>query len=58
MLSTENPPPDLPCPCEISQLKSGSSDERASDNNQHQLDVDLFKSDLDDNNPLPKFSIR
>ncbi|KAI3456734.1 hypothetical protein Pfo_013397 [Paulownia fortunei] len=62
MLSTENPPPDLPCPCEISQLKSSSSDnssdERASDNNQHQLEVDLLKSGLDDNNPLPKFSIR
>ncbi|KAK4439627.1 hypothetical protein Salat_0297600 [Sesamum alatum] len=64
MLSTENPPPDLPCPCEISQLKSSSSnvssDERASDhNNLHQLEVDLFKSGLDDNNnPLPQFSIR
>ncbi|KAL0399033.1 UNVERIFIED_CONTAM: hypothetical protein Sradi_2246600 [Sesamum radiatum] len=64
MLSTENPPPDLPCPCEISQLKSSSSnvssDERASDhNNLHQLEVDLLKSGLDDNNnPLPQFSIR
>ncbi|KAL0362995.1 UNVERIFIED_CONTAM: hypothetical protein Scaly_1254700 [Sesamum calycinum] len=62
MLSTENPPPDLPCPCEISQLKSSSSnvsDERASDhNNLHQLEVDLLKSGLDDNNnPLPQFSI-
>ncbi|XP_020553872.1 uncharacterized protein LOC105175040 isoform X2 [Sesamum indicum] len=64
MLSTENPPPDLPCPCEISQLKSSSSnvssDERGSDhNNLHQLEVDLLKSGLDDNNhPLPQFSIR
>ncbi|XP_073150291.1 uncharacterized protein [Henckelia pumila] len=66
MLSTEAPPPDLPCPCAISQQNSGSSnifsiDERDSDNNQQQLEVDLFKSDLDDNNnnnPLPKFSIR
>ncbi|KAI3466361.1 hypothetical protein Pfo_023024 [Paulownia fortunei] len=62
MLSTENPPPDPPCPSEILQLKSCSSnissDERASDNNLHQLEVDLFKSGLDDNNPLPKFSIR
>ncbi|XP_073061622.1 uncharacterized protein [Primulina eburnea] len=65
MLSTEAPPPDLPCPCVISQQNSGGSnifsiDERDSDNNQQQLEVDLFKSDLDDNNnnPLPKFSIR
>lgn len=57
MLSTENPPPDL---CEISQLKSGDggSDERASDSNKQQLEVDLLKSGLDYNNPLPKFSIR
>ncbi|KAL1556101.1 hypothetical protein AAHA92_11764 [Salvia divinorum] len=57
MLSTENPPPDL---CEISQLKSGDggSDERASDGNQQLLGVDLFKSGLDDKNPLPNFSIR
>ncbi|XP_057765352.1 uncharacterized protein LOC130986090 [Salvia miltiorrhiza] len=57
MLSTANPPPDL---CEISQLKSGDggSDERDSDTNQQQLGVDLFKSGLDYNNPLPNFSIR
>lgn len=59
MLSTENPPPDL---CEISQLKSGDggSDERDSDCNkqQQQLEVDLLKSGLDYNSPLPKFSIR
>ncbi|KAH6822838.1 hypothetical protein C2S53_017237 [Perilla frutescens var. hirtella] len=57
MLSTENPPPDL---CEISQLKSGEggSDERDSDCNKQQLEVDLLKSGLDYNNPLPKFSIR
>ncbi|KAL0310892.1 UNVERIFIED_CONTAM: hypothetical protein Sangu_2383900 [Sesamum angustifolium] len=62
MLTTENPPPDPPCPSETTQLKSSSSnvsgDEKGSDNNQHQLEVDLFKSGLDDNNPLPKFSIR
>ncbi|XP_042002088.1 uncharacterized protein LOC121751418 [Salvia splendens] len=47
MLSTEIPPSDL---C--------GSDERASDNNQHQLGVDLFKPGLDYNNPPPNFSIR
>ncbi|KAK4420605.1 hypothetical protein Salat_2011000 [Sesamum alatum] len=57
MLTTESPPPD---PSETTQLKSNvSGDEKASDNNLHQLEVvDLFKSGLDDNNPLPKFSIR
>ncbi|KAA8527134.1 hypothetical protein F0562_008637 [Nyssa sinensis] len=55
MLSTENPPPDPPCPCEISQLKS--SDERASDKVALE-EVDLLNPGLDDNNPLPKFSIR
>ncbi|CAK9157816.1 unnamed protein product [Ilex paraguariensis] len=55
MLSIENPLPDPACPCEISQLKS--SDERASDKLALQ-EVDLFKSGLDDHNPLPKFSIR
>uniref|UniRef100_A0A5B6Z1G7 Hapless 8 n=1 Tax=Davidia involucrata TaxID=16924 RepID=A0A5B6Z1G7_DAVIN len=57
MLSIENPPPDPPCPCEISQLRS--SDERASDKVALE-DVDLLNSALDDNNnnPLPKFSIR
>ncbi|KAA8523484.1 hypothetical protein F0562_009907 [Nyssa sinensis] len=54
MLSIENPPPDPPCPCEISQLKS--SDERASDNVALQ-EVDLLKS-VHDDNPLPRFSIR
>ncbi|XP_073058840.1 uncharacterized protein [Primulina eburnea] len=65
MLSTEASPPVLPRPCVISrQISAGSNifsiDERDSDNNQQQLEVDLFKSDLDDNNnnPLPKFSIR
>ncbi|PIN12642.1 hypothetical protein CDL12_14743 [Handroanthus impetiginosus] len=59
MLSTENPPPDLRCSCEISQSKSSSSDERASDNNNNDNNqVDLFKSGLDDSNSLPKFSIR
>ncbi|KZV42315.1 hypothetical protein F511_40866 [Dorcoceras hygrometricum] len=64
MLSTEAPP-DLLCPRVISQQNSGSSntfsiDEGDCDNNpQQQLKVDLFKSDLVDNNsPLPKFSIR
>ncbi|XP_059666614.1 uncharacterized protein LOC132312308 isoform X2 [Cornus florida] len=56
MLSIENPPPDPSCPCEISQLKSGG-DERASDKVALQ-EVDLLKSGLDDQNPLPKFSIR
>ncbi|XP_059662309.1 uncharacterized protein LOC132308287 [Cornus florida] len=54
MLSIENPPPDPPCPCEISPLKS--SDERVFDDK-----VDLLKSGFDhDNNSvvLPKFSIR
>ncbi|KAI8011538.1 hypothetical protein LOK49_LG06G00157 [Camellia lanceoleosa] len=63
MLSIENPPPDLSCPLEISQLNSsdGASDKALKE-------VDLFKSGLDDddddddddenNNPLPKFSIR
>ncbi|CAL5405190.1 unnamed protein product [Camellia sinensis] len=56
MLSIENPPPDPPCPCEISHLKS-CSDERASDKVALQ-EVDLLKSGLDSYNPLPKFSIR
>ncbi|PIN11867.1 hypothetical protein CDL12_15526 [Handroanthus impetiginosus] len=56
MLSTENPPPDPPCSSDqIPQLKS-ISDERVSDDNINQ--VDLLKSGLDDNHPLPKFSIR
>ncbi|CBI39861.3 unnamed protein product, partial [Vitis vinifera] len=54
MLSVENPPPDPPCPCEISQLKG--SDERASDK-LALPEVDLFNSGLDDTQ-LPKFSIR
>lgn len=54
MLSVENPPPDPPCPCEISQLKG--CDERASDK-LALPEVDLFNSGLDDTQ-LPKFSIR
>lgn len=62
MLSVENPPPDPPCPNEISQLKSSSgSDERVSDKVAWQ-EVDLLNSEPDDDNnnhyPLPKFSIR
>ncbi|CAI9756765.1 unnamed protein product [Fraxinus pennsylvanica] len=47
MLSIENPPPDPQCPCEISQLKSCNSHERASDNKQ-QLEVDLSKFSIRD----------
>ena len=42
MLSIENSPPDPSCPCEISQLKSGS-DERDSDKVALQ-EVDLLES--------------
>ncbi|KAL2475924.1 hapless 8 [Abeliophyllum distichum] len=47
MLSIENPPPDTQCACEISQLKSSNSHERASDNKQ-QLEVDLSKFSIRD----------
>ncbi|CAI9784065.1 unnamed protein product [Fraxinus pennsylvanica] len=47
MLSIENPPPDPQCPCEISQLKSSNSHEKASDNKQ-QLGVDLSKFSIRD----------
>ncbi|XAR72364.1 hypothetical protein NMG60_11018977 [Bertholletia excelsa] len=53
MLSVETPPPESPCACEISPLKSSCSegDERAHDKIDLQEGVDLSKS-------LPKFSIR
>ncbi|CAA3024075.1 Hypothetical predicted protein [Olea europaea subsp. europaea] len=58
MLSIESPPPSPPCSCEISQLKSSSSDtrdEKDSDNSQ-QLQLDLLKSGFDYN--TTKFSLR
>ncbi|XP_051124804.1 uncharacterized protein LOC127247126 [Andrographis paniculata] len=62
MLSTENPPPDLPCPCGELISQSNNDEEGASDdcNRHNQLEVaaDLFRSGPDDSNTLPKFSIR
>ncbi|KAL6999024.1 hypothetical protein U1Q18_000190 [Sarracenia purpurea var. burkii] len=60
LLSTEeNPSSDPPCPCEISQLKSG--DERDSSDKVALQEVDLLNSsalDEIETHPLPKFSIR
>ncbi|KAG7954071.1 hypothetical protein I3843_12G141800 [Carya illinoinensis] len=56
MLSIENSPPDPSCPCDVSQLKTGS-DEGAS----HYLplpEVDLSKPAPFGETPLPRFSIR
>ncbi|KAF5728508.1 hypothetical protein HS088_TW21G00656 [Tripterygium wilfordii] len=59
MLSIENPPPDLPCSCQILHLKN-SSDERESSHNFPLPEVDLSKppSPLNDHTPLSNFSIR
>ncbi|KAG8365207.1 hypothetical protein BUALT_Bualt18G0080400 [Buddleja alternifolia] len=51
MLSTENPPPDLPCSSQILKSNIVSDDD-------NQVVVDLFNSGLDDKIPLPNFSIR